>query len=185
MRVISGLARGKRLASLEGLETRPTLDRVKEALFNVLQFRLIDKNILDLFSGSGALAIEALSRGAKSAVLCDSSKKAINIINKNLEDTKLKENAKVINKDYVEALKSLKNKLKKFDIIFLDPPYKSDFIVKSINYIKEYNLLEDDGIIIAETDDKNKIEQIKNIENMEVYDIRKYGTVHIIFIRKG
>lgn len=185
MRVISGSARGKRLASLEGLETRPTLDRVKEALFNVLQFRLIDKNILDLFSGSGALAIEALSRGSKSAVLCDSSKRAINIINKNLEDTRLKENAEVINKDYIEALKSLKNKFKKFDIIFLDPPYKSDFIVKSINYIKEYNLLEDDGIIIAETDDKDKMEQIKNIENMEVYDIRKYGIVYIIFIRKG
>ena len=90
MRVISGTARGKKLNSLNGLETRPTLDRVKESIFNILQFKLKDVSILDLFSGSGALAIESLSRGAKEAVLCDSSYKAIQIINKNLEETRLK-----------------------------------------------------------------------------------------------
>jgi len=185
MRVISGTARGKILTSLEGLDTRPTLDRVKEALFNILQFNIKDANILDLFSGSGALAIEALSRGANKAVLCDYSKNAIRIINKNLEDTRLKEKSKVINKDYLDALTILKKEAKKFNIIFLDPPYKTDYIFKSTEKILQYDLLAEDGIIVAETDDKNKIEGIKKIENIEIYDARKYGIVHIIFIRKG
>lgn len=185
MRVISGTARGKKLVSLEGLETRPTLDRVKEALFNVLQFDIQNANILDLFSGSGALAIEALSRGANNAVLCDSSNKAVKVINKNLEDTRVKDRAQVINKDYLETLNKLKKESKKFDLIFLDPPYKSDYIVKSIENILKYDLLAEDGSIIAETDDKNKIEEIRNIEDIEIYDVRKYGIVYIIFIRKG
>ena len=185
MRVISGTARGKKLMSLEGLETRPTLDRVKEALFNIIQFDVKEANILDLFSGSGALAIEALSRGAKTGTLCDFSKKAIEIINRNLDATRLKEKAEIINKDYLEALKVLKDKSKKFDIIFLDPPYKTDYIINSIDKIIEYDLLAKEGIIIAETDDENKIEEIKKNQNIEIYDARKYGIVHIIFIRKG
>lgn len=185
MRVISGTARGKKLSSLEGLETRPTLDRVKEALFNIIQFDIKEANVLDLFSGSGAIAIEALSRGASSAILCDRSPNAIRIINKNLEDTRLKDKAEVINKDYLQALSKLKNESEKFDIIFLDPPYKSDYIEKSIENILKYDLLAKDGIIIAETDDENIIEKIKKNKDIEIYDARKYGIVHIIFIRKG
>lgn len=185
MRVISGTARGKKLSSLEGLETRPTLDRVKEALFNIIQFDLKDAKILDLFSGSGALAIESLSRGAIKAVLCDNSRKAIRIINQNLKDTRLEEKAKVINKDYLTVIKQMHNESKKFDIIFLDPPYKTNYAINSIEQILEYNILNDDGIIIVETDDENKIEEIKKNNNIEVYDIRKYGIVFIIFIRKG
>jgi len=185
MRVISGTARGKKLSSLEGLETRPTLDRVKESLFNILQFDLKDAKVLDLFSGSGALAIEALSRGAKKAVLCDNSNKAIQIINKNLKDTKLENKARVINKDYLNIIKQLHNESKKFNIIFLDPPYKTDYAIKAIEQIIKDDLLEDDGIIVVETDDKNKIDEIKKNNNIEVYDTRKYGIVFIIFIRKG
>jgi len=182
MRVISGTARGKKLISLEGLETRPTLDRVKEAIFNILQFDVKDSKVLDLFSGSGALAIESLSRGSKYAVLCDSSNKAIEIINKNLEATRLKNKTEVINKDYIQTLKYLKDKDKKFDIVFLDPPYKSDYIKKSTEKILEYNLLSENGIIIVETNDEKIIKDIKGIE---IYDTRKYGIVHVIFIRKG
>ena len=184
MRVISGTARGKKLSSLEGLTTRPTLDRVKEALFNILQFDLKDARILDLFSGSGALGIEALSRGAKEAVFCDNSHRAIQIINKNLKETRLIDKAKIVNKDYIDAIKQLHKQSQKFDIIFLDPPYKSDYAIKSIEYIIKYNLLAKDGIIIVETDDKNKIEEIEKYEELEIYDTRKYGIVCIIFIRK-
>lgn len=183
MRVISGTARGKKLTTLEGLETRPTLDRVKESVFNILQFNIKDSRILDLFSGSGALAVESLSRGAKQAVLCDDSAKAVKVINRNLEDTRLKDKTKIINKDYIEALNDLKKE--KFDIVFLDPPYKTDYIYKSIDKIVEYDLLAEEGIIVAETDDKSKIEEIKNIKNIEIYDTRRYGIVFIIFIRKG
>lgn len=185
MRVISGTARGKKLNSLEGVNTRPTLDRVKEALFNILQFNIKNSNILDLFSGSGALAIEALSRGANKAVVCDNSREAINVINKNIEATRCKDKVQIINKDYVEVLNALEKKGEEFNIIFLDPPYKTDYIYISIEKILEYNLLAKDGIIVAETDDKNKIEQLKKIQNIEIYDIRKYGIVHIVFIRKG
>ena len=185
MRVISGIARGKKLSSLEGLETRPTLDRVKESVFNILQFDLKDAKILDLFSGSGALGIESLSRGAIEAVLCDRSNKAIQIINKNLKDTRLENKAKVINKDYIDCLKQLHKEYKKFNIIFLDPPYKTNYATNAIEQILEHNLLEEDGIIIIETDDKNKINEIKKNNKIEVYDERKYGTVFIIFVRKG
>ena len=185
MRVISGTARGKKLNSLEGLETRPTLDRVKESIFNILQFNIKDTSVLDLFSGSGALAIEALSRGAKEAVLCDNSSKAVQIINKNLEETKLIDKAKVINSDYTEALNKLANENKKFDIIFLDPPYKSELALDSIEKILNLDLLKCDGIIIVETDDKNKIDEIKRNTKLEVYDERKYGIALVIFVRKG
>ena len=185
MRVISGTARGKKLSSLEGLETRPTLDRVKEAVFNILQFDLKDAKILDLFSGSGALAIEALSRGAKEAILCDNSNKAVQIINKNLKDTRLDNKAKVIKKDYLSTIQQLHDESKKFDIIFLDPPYKTNYVINAIEQIIEQNLLEEKGIIIVETDDKNKIEEIKKNNSIEVYDERKYGIVFIIFVRKG
>lgn len=184
MRVISGTARGKKLISLEGLETRPTLDRVKEALFNILQFDIKNANILDLFSGSGALGIEALSRGAEKAVLCDSSKKACEVIGKNIEATRVKNKSNLLNKDYLEVLEFLKKESEKFNIIFLDPPYKTDYIFKSIEKIIEYDLLAEEGIIVAETDDEDKIEEIKKIQNIEIYDARKYGIVNIIFIRK-
>ena len=185
MRVISGTARGKKLNTLSGLNTRPTLDRVKEAVFSIIQFDLEDENVLDLFSGSGALAIEALSRGAKNAVMCDNSYEAIKIIKQNVKETRLIDKVEIINKDYAEALKKLNKENKKFDIIFLDPPYKSDFAIKSMEYIFRNNMLLDDGIIIFETDDKNKEQEILKYKEMRIFDIRKYGSVYVIFIRKG
>lgn len=183
MRVISGSARGKKLVSLEGMNTRPTLDRVKEALFNIIQFDIADKTVLDLFAGSGAIGIEAISRGAKSVTFCDNSIDAIKVIKTNIENTKTSNKATVLNKDYMQALKYLAKNNIQFDIIYLDPPYKTEFANIAIKEIINLNLLSKDGIIIVETDDAKKEETIKK-EKIEIFDKRKYGRAILIFIRK-
>lgn len=184
MRVISGTARGTNLETLEGNNTRPTLDRVKEALFNIIQCDIVGANVLDLFSGSGALGIEALSRGAKTCIMCDKSYEAIQIINKNVKKTHLEGKAKVIKNDYKKTLELLQGQ--KFDVIFIDPPYALDIAVSSIKYIIEFNLLTDNGIIVLETDnEKRELENLNKL-NVNVYDLRKYGRVSLIFLnRKG
>ena len=185
MRVISGTAKGTILYTLEGNNTRPTLDRVKEALFNVIQTSIQEARVLDLFSGSGALAIEAMSRGAKKVVLCDKSKQAIDIIEKNLKKTHMEKNVVVIKKDYKEALNFLKGRIQ-FDFIFLDPPYGGDMITIAIEEIIKLDLLDKGGKIIIETDQEERV--LKQIENMkvDVCDLRKYGRVKLIFLnRKG
>ena len=126
--------------------------------------------------------LEALSRGAKYAVFCDNSKDAIQIIKKNIEETKLEDRCKVINKDYIQALELIKEK---FDIIFLDPPYKTDYGLNAINKIIELDLLKKDGIIIFETNDEKKEQDILKNINVEIYDTRKYGIAFVMFIRKG
>ncbi len=182
MRIISGKARGTKLYTLEGEKTRPTLDRVKESLFNIIQNAIQDKVFLDLFSGSGAIGLEALSRGAKKAILCDKSRKAYEIIIKNAEKTHLTENAEIYNLDFKDVLQNKINQ--ELDIIYLDPPYESDFIIEAVNLILEKNLLNDDSIIIVETDNKGKIiEQLKKIK-CEIEDIRKYGRAYLIFLKK-
>ena len=184
MRVISGNSRGKKLVALEGMNTRPTLDRVKEALFNIIQFNIIDKEILDLFAGSGAIGIEAISRGAKSATFCDNSVDAIKIIETNVKNTRSTEKSFILNMDYDLALDYLANKKKKFDIIYLDPPYKTDFAEIAIDKIIDLDLLSKDGIIILETDDAKKEETLKD-KPIQIFDKRKYGRAILIFIRKG
>lgn len=186
MRIISGKSRGAKLYSLDGIETRPTLDRVKESLFNILMPYIDECKFLDLFAGSGAIGLEALSRGATECVFCDASREAIKIINMNIEKTKNFDKSTIINKDFEKALFELKEKNKKFNIIFIDPPYKSGYIKKSIEKIIEYHLLEENGIIILETDEPNRIlEELKN-ENIVIYDNRKYGRVSLLFAnRKG
>lgn len=183
MRVISGKARGTVLHSIDNLDTRPTLDRVKESLFNILQNDIEDTIILDLFSGSGAIAIEFLSRGAKKAYLCDKSAKAVAMIRKNLEKTKLLENAVVYNTDYNECLNEVENV--KFDIIFLDPPYRQNLSIEALEKINEKNLLKDGGKIIIETDEPERIiRELEHISvNYKMYDLRKYGRASLIFLK--
>lgn len=183
MRIISGTARGTKLYTLEGTNTRPTLDRVKEPLFSILQTRIKDATVLDLFSGSGALALESLSRGAKRAILCDCSPKAIEVIKKNIEKTHLQEKAQLICKDYKKCLDNIEEKL---DLIFIDPPYEANIAVKALEIIVNKELLAEDGLVILETDDeKRELEQIKRLENnINVCDLRTYGRVKLIFLNR-
>ena len=183
MRVISGSARGTVLHSIEDISTRPTLDRVKESLFNIIQNDIEDTTVLDLFAWSGAIGIEFLSRRAKQVYFCDKSSKAVAMIEKNLEKTKLKEKAIVYNKDYIDCINTVKNI--KFDIIFLDPPYKEEFALDAIEKISNLQLLKDDGIIIIETDEPERdINRINNMNiNYKIYDLRKYGRVSLIFLK--
>lgn len=181
MRIISGVARGSRLVTLEGTETRPTLDRVKEPLFSIIQGYIKDAIVLDLFAGSGALGLEALSRGAKSAVFTDVSEKAINVINQNVQKTKLEDKSIVLNQSYVETLKQMASENQEFDIIFLDPPYTSGLLENAIREILEYKLLSKEGIIIVETDMESELQKIQNI-GLHIKDIRKYGRVMLLFL---
>lgn len=183
LRIISGKARGTKLFTLDGEKTRPTLDRVKEPLFSIITNEIQDAKVLDLFAGSGALGIEALSRGAEHAVLCDNSREAVKIINNNLAKTKLNTYAEIINEDFKKCLKKLQGR--KFNLIFLDPPYESSNIETAIKQILELDLLAEEGLIIAETDREEIIERIRNID-ISIKDIRHYGRVILIFLkRKG
>ncbi len=147
MRVITGKARGVALKTPDGHQTRPTTDRVKEALFSIIQFDIPGASVLDLFGGTGQLGIEALSRGAKSATFVDASDAACRLIRENLKRTKLDRYATVLKSDY---LSFLKHSADKFDLIFLDPPYAEVFLENALNLIEEIDILQSGGIIVAE-----------------------------------
>ena len=147
MRVITGKARGVQLKTPEGMLTRPTADRVKEALFSIINFDIPMASVLDLFGGTGQLGIEALSRGANSAVFVDQREDACKIIRENLRRTKLESQSRVVRSDYLDYLRRSKEK---FDIILLDPPYAEVFLENALKCITEIDILKSDGIIVAE-----------------------------------
>ena len=147
MRVITGKARGVTLKTPDGMQTRPTSDRVKEALFSIINFDLPGAAVLDLFGGTGQLGIEALSRGANSAVFVDQREDACKIIRENLRRTKLESQGRVVRSDYLDYLRRSREK---FDIILLDPPYAEVFLENALKCITEIDILKSDGIIVAE-----------------------------------
>lgn len=184
MRIISGKHRGTKLYTLEGENTRPTLDRVKEPLFSIINFLLPESVVLDLFAGSGALGLESISRGASKAILCDNSREAIHIIGKNVEKVHEELSVEILNINYLSALEKLKNQNQNIDIVFLDPPYETEFIKNACEKIVDYNLLNVDGRIIAETDRENEVEsKLSKIEKLQIYDKRKYGRVCLFFLK--
>lgn len=147
MRVITGTARGRRLVSPEGYDVRPTTDKVKESLFNIIQFELDSAVVLDLFSGSGQLGIEALSRGANRAVFVDSSRKSLDIVKKNIDLCKFSSQSVTVLSDSLTFLKTTKEK---FDIVFLDPPYRKKLCDASLELLGE--CVNDDAVIVCETE---------------------------------
>ena len=186
MRVISGRARGTKLKTIESMSTRPTLDRVKESLFNILQKDITEKNVLDLFAGSGALGIEALSRGANKAYFSDSNPEAVKVIKENLTKTRFIDYSKVYNMSYEKAITKMSNENVKIDIVFIDPPYRLGIAANSIKLIIQNDLLNENAIIIVETDEKEILE-LKNLnkelQKIEITDLRKYGRASLIFLR--
>jgi len=147
MRVITGIARGTVLKTPDGMQTRPTADRVKEALFSIINFDIPGAKVLDLFGGTGQLGIEALSRGARSAVFVDESDTACKLIKENLRRTKLESQATVVRSDYLAYLRRCRDN---FDIILLDPPYAEVYLENSLKIISEIDILQTGGIIVAE-----------------------------------
>lgn len=180
MRVITGSARGVRLKTPTGMETRPTADRVKEGMFSILQFELEGRQILDLFAGSGQLGIEALSRGAVTADFVDASAAAVKLVQENLRLAKLEKRGNVYRADYRNFLQTCG---KTYDIIFLDPPYAENFQEIALKCISEIDILRDGGIIICEKAvDRELGDSYPGLIRQKEY---RYGTVCLVLFRKG
>ena len=181
MRVISGKRRGAKLIAPEGMNTRPTTDRIKETLFNMIQFDLPGCQFLDLFSGSGGIGIEAISRGAQQAVFIDKDPAAFQCIKKNLEKTTLQDQAIVYNIDVYSGIKKLVAEGKRFDIIFLDPPYALPDTKDILAFIGSHDLLKDDGYLILE---QGTDQAIDKIEGLKLIKEKQYKTTTMSFFER-
>ena len=179
MRVITGSARGVQLKTPDGMTTRPTTDRVKEALFSIIHFELPGAGVLDLFGGTGQLGIEALSRGARSAVFVDAGEPACRLIRENLKRTRLEGQSKVVRSDYLDYLRRCREK---FDIILLDPPYAEVFLENALKCITEIDILRQGGIIVAERPLGKELPwEFEGFERSKDY---KYGNTLLTIYRK-
>lgn len=182
MKIISGTLKGRTIDGFNIEGTRPTMDRVKESLFGMIQTYINDSICLDLFTGSGNLAFEAISNGSKLCYLNDKNIKCIDIIKKNAKNFNIEDKVKVLNLDYNKCLDYLKENKVKLDVIFLDPPYKNECLNNVINRILEYDLLNDNSIIICEVD-RNYLKE--DFPNLEIIKNRKYGDKFIIIYEKN
>lgn len=179
MRIISGESRGRRLFAPEGLETRPTADKVRESLFNILRAEVPGARVLDLFAGSGALALEAISRGAEAAVLVDSSRKAVQAIRRNVELCRAQERVQVIGCDWRSALDQL---TEPFDLVFLDPPYRMlEVYGQAAGRLLEKGLLAEGALLVMEHASEMPLPVQ---EPFEVCDERVYGAATVAFVRR-
>ena len=181
MRVIAGKAKRLNLKTIEGLDTRPITDRIKETLFNMINVQLADCDFLDLFSGSGAIGIEALSRGAKSAVFVENNKSAVNCIKENLRTTKLGEDAVVLALDVMSAIRTLEIQGRVFDIIFMDPPYNHLLEKQVLEALQFSNIIYYNTIIIVEASLDTELDFLENTK-FKIYKEKKYKNNKHVFI---
>lgn len=182
MRVIAGSARRLQLKTLDGLDTRPTTDRIKETLFNMISEGLYDCVFLDLFAGSGGIGIEALSRGAKRAVFVEKNPKAMACVKENLEHTKLSDRGETVCSDVFGALFRLCGRYR-FDYIFMDPPYGKGMERRALEVLAECGLLEEDGIIIVETSLGTEFDYVKEL-GYSIIKVKAYKTNKHVFLEK-
>lgn len=179
MRVIAGKVKGKLLIAPEGMDTRPIMAKMKEALFSMWQFRIIDKSFLDLFAGSGSMGIEALSRGASKAYFVEKSKKAIDVINTNIKNCGLQKDAIVYHDDVFDRVNQFKANNQKFDIIYMDPPFTVDEIFDPVlKCVAQAQILAEDGILAIRTKKERELDD--HVENLVKYKKKTYGksTIH-------
>lgn len=180
MRIISGSRRGHKLYEFEGMDIRPTTDRVKESIFNLIQSYVPGARVLDMFAGSGALSFEALSRGAVSAVLADSDRRSVDIIKKNAEALKFSELCDIVNGSCFDLLKRCGKG--SFDIVFMDPPYNKGFIEPALAEIAEREILSEDGIVVLESDNTDFSGEF---QGLEIVKQRRYGRTYITVYRRA
>ena len=184
MRVIAGTCRSLPLVTPEGEETRPTTDRIKETLFNMLQPYLCDCHFLDLFSGSGAIGIEALSRGAEQAVFVEMGQEPLRCIRNNLKNTKLEGQAKLLAMDVMTALQQLDQQGEPFDIIFMDPPYRMEWERKVLEFLLQSKIVDEDTLIIFEASLDTDLSYISDM-GYTIHKIKKYKTNMHVFLYKN
>ena len=180
MRVITGTARGRKLKELEGMETRPTTDRVKEGLFNILQFDIEGRRVLDLFAGTGQLGIECLSRGAAQAAFVDRRSDAVKLIRENLKLTGLEDRARVTAGDSMEYLRNLREK---YDLVFLDPPYEAGLLEPALEHIARFDILNPHGIIVAEHPASRVLPALT--APYRLHRTYRYGKIALTVYRRG
>lgn len=175
MRIVAGKHKGTKLFTFELDNIRPTLDIVREGVFNKIQFDIVDANVLDLFAGTGAFSLEALSRGAKYVVSVDKNVDSINLIHKNY--SKCHEVGNIINSDFASAIRKLEGKIR-FDIVFLDPPYASSFGFDALKLLSNSSIVDQDTLFIYETDD-----MVDMVASFDIVDHKKYGRVNVYFLK--
>lgn len=181
MRIISGVSKGRKILSPEGMGTRPTLDRIKESIFNIIQNRLQDAIVLDVFAGTGSLGLEAASRGASQCFLVDKGDTTFKYLKQNVENLNFTHICKCFNIDSYEALKDFSNKKFQFDLIFIDPPYLKNMIPQAVDIISMGSLLKRSGLIVTKIDSAEEI--YKGNHEIELIDYRKYGNTTVCFYR--
>ncbi|MBF0209906.1 MAG: 16S rRNA (guanine(966)-N(2))-methyltransferase RsmD [Desulfamplus sp.] len=188
MRIISGTCRGRKLATLKGMSIRPTSDRVRESIFNIIGQKINGVYVLDLFAGTGAFGIESLSRGAKMALFVDIAKTSCSVIRQNIDLCRFSDKSAVLQADALKfslpeklLLKQFKGATKKFDLIFVDPPYEMGFVEKVLTSQELSNLVSQDSLLILEHSIKEKIPD--NLQMVDIYDQRQYGKTLISFFK--
>ena len=182
MRIIGGLARGRTLVAPPGAKTRPTQDYVRESLFNIIRWDVEDARVLDLFAGTGALALESVSRGAKSAVMIDSDRAACEAVRKNIASVRMEEKCRLVQRDYREALRQLAREGRVFDVVFIDPPYRMENTGEMCAELYELGLLARDFLLV--------VEHRRGCAPMldgrfDAFDLRSYGDTQITFARRA
>lgn len=183
MRIITGKARGIKLTTLEGDNTRPTSERAKEAVFSMLQFEIEGREVLDLFAGSGQMGLEAVSRGAASAVFVDKAKEAVAVIGKNIEKTKLSESCRVFCTDIFDYIRTAKGR-KRFDIVFIDPPYAMRAVPKVLEQLLAADMLKPTSVVVCESEESDIFESNAELkEKFEILRCAKYGMAHITILK--